>query len=256
MPYTAEERRRNSQGELRDAHGHFISQKPKGEPEAPTTSQTTPPSPAQPQTQTVKVQVETPRQQNSNSDQLVSLNIKNPLTYVTRSLTKAINKPMTIKIPPLFAIPIIVSFAGIIPFSFFGLGKAVQKQEIAALPTPTPIVIIQPTPTPAPVLVSRMGVIKATYQVQYLLSPSPIPSIAPTDTQSSLSATPIEIPPTPTPVPNRFVLVKGEDITFLVAPLDINFFYYLNRKVLITGLYDKAKDTLNISKSSDIEVLP
>lgn len=258
MPYTAEERRRNSQGESRDAHGHFISQKPKGEPNPlPPTGQTTLPPPVQPTTQTVKVQVETPHQQsNANSDSLVSLNIKNPLTVFTRSFMKAINKPMTIKIPPLYAFPILIGTLGVIPLSFFGLGKQVEKEKLAALPTPTPIVIIQPTATPAPILVSRTGTIKATYQVQYLLSPSPIPTTAPTDTQSSSSATPTENPPTPTPVPTRFVLEKGGDITFLNIPSDINLSYYLNRKVLITGLYDKMTDTLKISKSGDIEVLP
>lgn len=163
---------------------------------------------------------------------------------------------MTIKIPPLYAFPILIATLGILPLSFFGLGKQVEQEKQAALPTPTPIVIIQPTATPAPILVSRMGIIKATYQVQNLISPTLIPTVLPTDPQSSSSATPTEIPPTATPIPNRFLLVNGSTITFLVAPQDLNFSYYLNRKVLVTGLYDKTKNTLQISKSGDIEVLP
>lgn len=250
MPYTSEERRKNVQRELRDAHGYFISRNPKVQkpPQTNTSSQsqTTSPPP-----------VDTPSKQNTaNADSLVSLNIKNPLTLLTRSFTKAINKPITIKIPPIWAAPILISF-GVIPFSFFGLGKVVQKQEIAALPTPTPIVIVQPTATPAPVLVSRIGTIKATYQVTALLSPTtPVILSEPSITRGAEGSLITPTESSPTPVPARFVLVKGEDITFLIVPSEINLSYYLNRKVLITGLYDKMTDTLKISKSGDIEVLP
>ncbi len=98
--------------------------------------------------------------------------------------------------------------------------------------------------------------------MQALLSPSPLPSptiilSANEASQSALvSPEPTAKVETPTSVPTRFVLVKGEDITFITVPPDINLAYYLNSKVLITGLYDKTKDTLTISKSSDIEVLP
>lgn len=105
-----------------------------------------------------------------------------------------------------------------------------------------------------------MGIIKATYQVENLISPTiPIFQITPiviASDEAKQSPSPTQIPPTPTPVPTRFVLEKGETITFLIVPSTINLSYYLNRKVLITGLYDKAKNTLQISKSGDIEVLP
>ncbi len=247
MPYTKEEHQEVAQKATRDQFGHFVKKPPQPSPSSPPNS---------PPTQTVKVQVEAPKQKQNDADNLVSLNIKNPIALFTRSLMKAINNPMTIKIPPLYAFPILIATLGVIPLSFFGLGKQVEKEKIAALPTPTPIVILQPTATPAPVLVSRTGIIKATYQVQALLSSSPSITIAPADTQSSSSATPTEIPPTPTPIPNRFILVNGQAITFLVAPQELNFSYYLNRKVLVTGFYDKIKNTLQINKSEDIEVLP
>gem|GEM_PF-1287975 len=256
MSYTTKERSKIADSKSRDSHGHF-AKKVSPEPN--------PSSSSNPSTQTVnpdsigvRVQLDSSRQKTNTSDSLVSLNIKNPLAVFTRSLMKAINKPMTIKIPPLYAFPILIGTLGIIPLSFFGLGKQVEKEKIAALPTPTPIVIIQPTATPAPILISKSGTIRATYQVQYLLSPSPspIPTVMLSDKEASQSATPTEIPPTPTPVPIRFVLVKGEDITFLAVPPDVNLANYLNRRVLITGFYDKTKDTLQISKSGDIEVLP
>ncbi len=242
MPYTKEEHQQASAKIQRDQFGHFVKKPPEVKPEGV------------PPTQTIKVQGEAPRKQSTaNADALVSINIPNPVTSFTRSFIKAINKPMTIKIPPLYAFPILIATLGIIPFSFFGFGRSVEKQVIANIPTPTPIVIIRPTATPAPVLVSRMGAIKATYQI-----PSVIPSEASPKAgvvEGSPSAT-IEPSPTPTPVPARYVLEKGDTITFLIAPSTVNFSFYLNRKVLISGLYDKTKNTLQINKSGDIEVLP
>ncbi len=239
MPYTKEEHQQASAKIQRDQFGHFAKKSS--------------PQPNPPPTQTVKVQVDSSRKQSTaNADALVSINIPNPVTSFTRSFIKAINKPMTIKIPPLYVFPILIGTLGVIPLSFFGLGKQVEKEKIAALPTPTPIVIIQPTATPAPVLVSRMGIIKATYIAPRSLGE--VGSSSPTDYQSTPAAT-IEPSLTPTPIPNRFLLVNGSTITFLVAPT-INLSSYLNRKVLITGLYDKTKGTLTISRSGDIEVLP
>ena len=259
MPYTKEEHQKVAQEESRDQFGHFVK-KPPAEPNPSSPPNPPPFQTVNPDSIGVKVQLDSSRRKANTSDSLVSLNIKNPISLFTRSLMRAINKPMTIKIPPLYAFPILIGTLGIIPLSFFGLGKQVEKEKIAALPTPTPIVIIKPTLTPAPIMVSRMGTIKATYQVQNLISSSPILLMSPTGLISPISSTsaitPTEIPPTPTPVPTRYVLEKGGDITFLTVPSDINLSYYLNRRVLISGLYDKTKDTLQISKSSDIEILP
>lgn len=248
MPYTTEERSKIAEEKSRDAHGHFVSKN-------------TPPQ------STIKtdVKVETPfssKKDDGIDEPLVSFSIQNPFKKILHWLND-IRKHQTTSFSfkmkvPLLALPIFIGLLGGAFQLFFSLGKHAEKQEIAALPTPTPIVIVQPTATPAPVLVSRLGTIKATYQVEYLLSPSPLPSstVILSDNEGSQSATPTEIPPTPTPVPTRFVLVKGEDITFLIVPSEVNLSYYLNRKVLITGLYDKMTDTLKISKSSDIEILP
>ena len=67
MPYTKEEHQKVAQEVERDQFGHFAKKPPEPNPSNP------------PPTQTVKVQVEAPRQQSTtNSDSLVSLNIKNP----------------------------------------------------------------------------------------------------------------------------------------------------------------------------------
>lgn len=244
MPYTKEEHQQVAAKAKRDQFGHFAK---KGAPESKPEGQQTQ------EVKSVKVEVETV-QKTRHDAPLVSFAIQNPFKYLVRFLNKVRKEnTVTVKIPPLIAIPVLIVFVTAIPASF-GLGKQVEQEKIAALPTPTPIVIVKPTLTPAPIMVSKLGTIKATYQMQYLLSPSPYAFASP---QASAEAgTPTEILPTPTSVPTRFVLVKGEDITFLIVPSDVNLSYYLNRRVLITGLYDKMTDTLKISKSGDIEVLP
>ncbi len=237
MPVSKHEKTARSQA--RDAHGHFIS---KGTPPQATIK--------------TKIKVDTPFSQAKAkdpwlNDPLVSLSIQNPfkkVLYWLNDIRKHQTTSFDFKIKiPLIALPVFLAVLGGVFQLFFSFGKSVQKQEIAAQPTPTPIVIIQPTKPPVPIMVSKLGTIKATYQATALLSPTTpvIPSV-------------VEVSPSPTstPVPTRFVLVKGEDITFLVVPPDVNLAYYLNRRVLITGLYDKTKDTLQISKSGDIEILP
>lgn len=234
----------------RDAAGRFVNQNTDPASTVKTTFETTGP---------VKVITKPPK---DDLDQpLLSLQIQNPLKKMLHWLNDIRKKQTTtfdfkIKIP-LLALPIFFAVLGGTFQFFFALGQQKEKQMVAAQPTPTPIVIVQPTATPAPVLVSKMGTIKATYQVPYLVSTTPIPTILPTETESSSSATPTEIPPTPTtPIPTRFVLVKGEDITFLTVPEDVNLSYYLNKRVLITGLYNKTTDTLTVNKTQDIEILP
>lgn len=236
MSYTKEDRQQAAAKETRDQFGHFVKTESAKPPTAsPASSGASAKDPNEP---------------------LVSFSIQNPLKYLVRFLNKVRKEnTITIKIPPLIAIPILLALVSVIPASF-GFGRSVEKEKIAAIPTPTPIVIIKPTAIPAPIMVSKLGVIKATYQVQALLGFSPSITVAPTNIQSSSSAAPAEVLPTPTPVPARLVLVKGEDITFLIVPPEINLSSYLNRRVLITGLYDRMADTIKISKSSDIEILP
>ena len=244
MPYTKEEHQEVAAKAKRDQFGHFVKKPPEPNPSKVPPTQT-----VNPDSIGVKVEVETVQKTRKDAP-LVSFAIQNPFKYLVRFLNKVRKEnTVTVKIPPLIAIPVLIAFVTAIPASF-GFGRSVEKKEIAALPTPTPIVIIQPTKPPVPFVVSKLGTIKATYQVQALLSPSPSALASPQ------AGTPTAMPPTATPVPNRYVLVKGEDITFLTVPPEINLSNYQNRKVLISGLYDKITDTLKISKSSDIEILP
>ncbi len=196
---------------------------------------------------------------------LVSVQIQNPFKKLLHWLNDIRKKQTTtfdfkIKIP-LLALPIFFAVLGGTFQFFFNLGQAKEQQVVAAMPTPTPIIILQPTSTPAPVLVSRMGIIKATYQVQNLISPSPLPSptvmLSESETSPSATIEPfIEPSPTPTPVPTRYVLVNGQSITFLIVPPEVSLNYYLNKRVLISGLFNKTTDTLQVSRTQDIEILP
>ena len=121
-------------------------------------------------------------------------------------------------------------------------GKAVEYAWWITRPTPTPIVIIEPTLTPAPVSVTKMGTIKATYQVpkNTLPSATPMPSI----TGESNS-------------PLRYVLMlENGELMFLAVPKNISLTYYLNQRVLITGLLDQSNNTLFVSSLSDLELVP
>lgn len=190
-------------------------------------------------------------------DALVSVRINNPFKKILFWLNDIRKKQTTtfsiqLKIP-LIALPIFLIILGGAFSVFFNLGKTIEKQAAASLPIPTPIVIIQPTRPPEPVLVSRLGVIKATYQVTALL----LPTATPFTTSEPDVTEGIAPSPTSSPIPSRYVLVgKLDQITFLIVPPAINLNNYLNQRALITGLYDKTNNTLKISKSQDIEILP
>lgn len=220
----------------RDAEGKFVS----GDTDPITTAKTTVETSG-------PINIITKPPKENFDEPLVSVQIQNPFKKLLHWLNDIRKKQTTtfdfkIKIP-LLALPIFLAVLGGAFQFFFTLGQVKEKQAVAAMPTPTPIIIVQPTATPAPVLISRMGTIKATYQVTELL---------PSNNEASPSAE----TETPTPIPARYVLVKGEDIIFLVVPTEVKLEYYRNKKVLITGLYDKKTDTLQISKTTDIEILP
>lgn len=220
----------------RDANGHFLKRgtNPIDTAKTTITTSTPPVKPTDPL-------IEQP---------FISLTIHNPfkrLLYWLNDIRKKQTTTVDFKIQiPLIALPVFLLVLGSAFSAFFSLGKASGQKEVLSLPTPTPVVITQ---APQPVLISRIGIIKATYHV--------LPSIVPTktDTESSPSATPPEAGPTSTP--SRFVLITGNtQITFLTSPLPIAFSNYLNQRVLVTGFFDKTTNTLRVNKSSDIEVLP
>lgn len=247
----------------RDAEGRFVNENVDPAETVKTTFETTGP-----------VNVITKPAKDNFDEPLVSVKIQNPFKKILSWLNDIRKKQTTtfaFKISiPLLALPIFFAVLGGAFQFFFNLGQAKEQQAVAAMPTPTPIIIVQPTLTPAPVLTSRMGTIKATYQVQNLVatkSPDKIATspLAPRDDTNFVIASDsaeetkqsptIEPSATPTPIPARYVLVKGEDVTFLIVPTEVSLSYYLNKRVLITGLYNKTTDTLHIAKTQDIEIL-
>ncbi len=183
----------------------------------------------------------------SFEEPLISFKINNPFKRVLYWLNDIRKKQTTtfsiqVKIP-LMALPVImVVLAGSFQ-TFFSLGKQAEKAEVIAKPSPTPVIIVQ---APKEIVVSRAGVVKATYA---LISSPPIISVSP---EASSSPTLI-----PTLAPSKFVLVgRNGQPAFLIGGQGVSFNNYLNKRVLATGFYDKEKNTLKIEKSTDIEVLP
>ena len=168
---------------------------------------------------------------------------------------------LKIKIP-LIALPVFLVVVSGTMQAIFSFGRSVEKKETAAIPTPTPVVIIKPTLPPKPILVSKLGTVKATYQVQSLLVQSSPTLTSVTsinnDQVSTLSPTLISptYTPTPTPTPSRYVLVTGSTVTFLITPSTFSLNSYLNQRVLVTGLFDSARNALTIEKNADIELMP
>ena len=166
----------------------------------------------------------------SSDEPLVSLQVHNPfkkllkwLNYIRTHQTTTFNFKINI---PLIALPVFIAVTMGILQGFFSLGKYSQQKEIEALPTPTPIIIMEPTTTPAPIAISKLGTITATYQA------SPIPAI------------------------NRYILVDNDDrITFLIIPQSIPMERYINRRVLVTGMYDVEHLALTIDDPSDLEII-
>lgn len=235
----------------RDAQGHFISRNTPLENTVKTeTKAATPPNPPK----------------NPLEEPFVSIQIQNPFKRLLYWLNDVRKKQTTIfefklKIP-LIALPVFLVIVGGAMQAMFSLGKSVEKKETAAVPTPTPIVIVKPTLAPKPILISKLGTIKATYQVTGLLpSATPVILSEPSEAgraEGSPSSTviPPTHTPTPTATPSRYVLVSGSQITFLMAQSSLSFNSYLNQKVLVTGLFDSVKNTLSIEKYSDIELMP
>jgi len=190
---------------------------------------------------------------------LVSLSINNPfkkILYWLNDIKKKQTTTFDLKIKvPLIALPVFLAVIGGGFQIFFNLGKQSEKQAVSSQPAPTPIIIVQPTKPPEPTLVSRLGTVKATYQVVNLLNPTP--TLTQSNNEESTDSAFPTILPTATPIPpSKYVLVgKNDQIIFLITASGFSLQSYLNQRVIVTGLYDKSKNTLKIEKSTDIELL-
>lgn len=239
---------------LRNAEGKFVS---KDTPLIDTASKTATVSGAG---ATVKKALADP----TLDKPLVSFQINNPFRKILQWIKEIKNKQTTtfefkVKVP-LIALPVFFAVLGTAFLTFFNLGKETQKQEVVTHVSPTQTNVV-PTPTISPIIVSKVGTVKATFQVLGItkkayaeeLSPTPTPTITPTLTNTPTPT----MTPTPTPPPSRFVLLdKDEKVLFLIAPNKVKLDSYMNKRVLVTGLFDQQKNTLEIKTSEDIEILP
>lgn len=191
--------------------------------------------------------------------------VRNPFRYfyywlddIKNWIKKDSNGEIRLHIPFKWFVTALIIFlaGGAVPA--YWQGKAVEYASWIIKPTPTPIVIIQPTPTPAPILVTRLGIIKATYQVRNLL-PTPTPSqVASPSAQMGIDYAKLGVdgPFDPTPEPVRYVLMTDTyKLIFLKTPNDIPLQKYIGYKALITGYYSSITNTLTIDDLADMEIL-
>ncbi len=126
-------------------------------------------------------------------------------------------------------------------------GQVAERMRWQLMPTPTPIVII---PTPAPLLVTKLGTLKATYQVKGMIpSPTPVPGNA------SESAKIAEFALLTNP-PLRYVLImENNDLIFLKVPINLSLNNLVGNRVLVTGYLDVSSRNLALNTTDDVEVV-
>lgn len=236
---------------IRDSKGRFVAE---GTPLESTTETTAKSTGA---AAVIESAIEDP----SSDEPLVAFKVNNPFRKLLLWIKEIKKKQTTtfdfqIKVP-LIALPVFLVVLGS-AFTFFFNQNHQANTTTSIAPTPTTSKI---TPTPSPVYVTKIGTVKATYQVLSAVTkayaeettPPPTPTSIPTPTYTP---TPTMIP-TPTPPPSQYVLLdKDEKITYLLTGKDISLQKYLNKRVVIKGWYLAEKDTLEIINNKDIEVLP
>lgn len=184
---------------------------------------------------------------------LISLSINNPFKKILIWLNEIRKKQTTefdlkLKIP-IFAWLVFLSVLfGTIGLSF-NLTQYIQGVQFVSLVAKSPsnkVTVVLPTSVPTPVLLSRIGIIKATYQLGGLISITP-----------SASPNAINHTPSAAAAPSRYVLVTSIDqLAFITLAPGVSVSQYLNKRVLVTGLYDVGKNTILIRGDSDIEFMP
>ncbi len=191
----------------------------------------------------------------------------NPIRWLIRYLEKLEKDKtgqITIKIPFIWYLTfLVIMFGGggvlgaflIAPAQFLK-GQLTERNIWVSKPTPTPVIIM---PTPAPALVTRLGIIKATYQVQNLIPTStPTPTPRPDASASSnLETANGQIPYiTVTPSVVRFVLMTDTyKLIYLKTPPELSLQRYIGYKALVTGYYTSSTNTIAVDKLADFEIL-
>ncbi len=187
---------------------------------------------------------------------LLSVTVNNPFRKLLQWIKEIKNKQTTtfefkVKIP-LIALPVFLVVLGSAFTFFFNLGKETEKQNTKTSTISPPIASVIPTLVPAPYLTSKVGIVKGTYQVLAAESDNTTPTATPFPPTPTPTLT-----PTPTPPLSRFVLLDNDEkIIFILSSNNLKMDNYLNRRVLITGIYDPNKNTISVKQTKDIEILP
>jgi hypothetical protein len=161
---------------------------------------------------------------------------------------------INLNIPLLpFVAAVAISIAIVLVFTFgtgLKVGEITITRAYLLLPTPTPFVVKELSATPAPYELSKIGVIKSTYQYK-IATETPIP-VEP----SSMYQSAEDFNPAITSKPLRYLLLLNSgEYMFLSGP-EIRFDSYQNERVLITGLYNSLTNILSVSSPDKIEILP
>jgi len=222
-----------AQTQPHDEHGHF----------APKPKTDIPPQQPQPSITTQSPLISQPTKQKKDpslDEPLVSFAINNPFKKILQWIDEIRRKQTTefdvkLKIPLLgWAVLVGVIFGAVNVTQYL---QNVQLSELLGkyINTTKSVTVIVPTAVPSPVLLSRMGVLKATYQLNGIISPTP----------SSPSQ------------PTSYVLVTSIDqMTFLTVNSGVSLAPYLNKQVLVTGLFDSGKNVIHIRQDTDVQYVP
>ena len=201
---------------------------------------------------------------------IIGISINHPIATVARKIKNFLIHKQTlfattfsIKVTPIVAMVSLLGVAALFGGGIttaFNFGKTVEQKFLATTPTPTPKVVVV---TPAVIVTSKTGTIKATYQLPVLVSSTPSPTNTPAPTDIGTISAAITSAPTVTPIPSassgqtilHYILVSRSGSILYLVSSTVTLQNYLGLKVLITGGFNNSKNTLTISKSSDIEVL-
>lgn len=174
---------------------------------------------------------------------VLSITVNNPLSKLLAWIKEIKKKQTTtfefkVKVP-LIALPVFLIVVGSAFAFMLNLGKDTDKETVHAItPTITPRVML------SPVVTTKTGTIRTASSVIVTITKS---------VEASTEATTSIVP---TLGNYRYVLVdRNNDVIILIPHSTIRLDRFINREVVVTGLYDSEKQTMNLSKNSDVEAL-
>lgn len=190
---------------------------------------------------------------------LLSVSVNNPFKKILHWLDEIRRKQTTeldfkLKIPLLaWAVIIGILFGALNITQYFQNLQlnSVLSTVLSKYTTTKSVTVIVPTTAPTPILISRIGTLQATYQLNAILSPILLPSPSKGEDQGEgKNSNMIQ-------TPSRYVLVTNLDqITFLQVPNNISLNPYLNKRVLVTGEFNSTTNTITIRTDTSLQYLP